>query len=215
VVLACGGTPAHDGESARRQFDLAVAHELAGDQFAARKAYEESYVAPPQSEHGAVSFDALGGSVALWVAASGVLAAVGVPAFFKFLRRTKTGEATTNVRHIFDGAVSYWIENGRFPESAPLTPVGRTACLGGEGVMMAPDTADWAHPTWVSLNFAIDTPHDYQYEFAVQGGQFTARVLGDLDCDGVRSTFEWVGSVDPSGKFVDGRAGLFVKDELE
>jgi type IV pilus assembly protein PilA len=215
LVIACGGTPANDGESARRQFEVAVAHELAGDQFAARKAYEESFVASPQSEYGAASLDALNDSTGLWVAASGVLAAAAVPAFLKYLRRAKTAEAVMNLRILFDSAITYWNLHGRFPATAPLTPVGRTACFEGKSVKMTANPADWAHPTWVELNFAIPDAHSYQYEFISEGGQFTARAFGDLDCDGVLSTFERVGSVDPTGTFVSGGAGLFAKDELE
>ncbi len=215
LVIACGGTPANDGESARRLFEVAVAHELAGDRFAARKAYEESFAASPQSEYGAASLDALNDSTGLWVAASGVLAAAAVPAFLKYLHRAKTAEAVMNLRIIFDSAISYWNLHGRFPATAPLEPVGRTACVDGKSVKMTPDPANWAHPTWVELNFAIDTPHLYRYEFIDGGDQFTARAFGDLDCDGILSTFERVGSVDPTGRFVSGGPGLWAKDELE
>lgn len=215
LVIACGGTPANDGESARRQFEVAIAHELEGDRFAARKAYEESFVASPQSEYGAASLDALDDSTGLWVAASGVLAAIAVPAFLKYLRRAKTAEAVMNLRIIFDSAISYWHEHGRFPATAPLTPAGRTACFEDKSEKMTPGPTDWAHPTWVELNFAIPDAHYYQYEFISHGGQFTARAFGDLDCDGVPSTFERVGSVDPTGEFVSGGPGLWVKDELE
>ena len=41
------------------------------------------------------------------VAIIGILAAVAIPAFMKYIRRSKTVEATMNVRKLFDSSVSY------------------------------------------------------------------------------------------------------------
>src|SRR5436853_25572 len=66
------------------------------------------------------------------VAIIGVLAAVAIPAFVKYIRRSKTTEATMNLRKMYDGAVAYYvgehadasghIQNRQFPTSAPTTP---------------------------------------------------------------------------------------------
>jgi hypothetical protein len=129
------------------------------------------------------------------------------------VRRSKTAEATTNLRRMYDGAVAYHAEHGRFPESAPLTPA-RPACAGGESSKIAPAPETWAAPGWQALGFSVDDPHYYQYEFASDGDAFTARAVGDLDCNGVLSTFERVGTVAPGGG-VSGGAGLFTQNELE
>jgi len=42
------------------------------------------------------------------VAIIGILAAVAIPAFMKYIRRSKTVEATMNVRKLFDSSVSYF-----------------------------------------------------------------------------------------------------------
>ena len=42
------------------------------------------------------------------VAIIGILAAVAVPAFMKYIRRSKTVEATMNIRKLFDSSVSYY-----------------------------------------------------------------------------------------------------------
>ena len=39
------------------------------------------------------------------VAIIGILAAVAIPAFMKYIRRSKTVEATMNVRKLFDSSV--------------------------------------------------------------------------------------------------------------
>ena len=42
------------------------------------------------------------------VAIIGILAAVAIPAFMKYIRRSKTVEATMNVRKLFDSSVAYY-----------------------------------------------------------------------------------------------------------
>ena len=42
------------------------------------------------------------------VAIIGILASVAIPAFMKYIRRSKTVEATMNIRKMFDATVSYF-----------------------------------------------------------------------------------------------------------
>ena len=63
------------------------------------------------------------------VAIIGILAAVAIPAFMKYIRRSKTVEATMNVRKLYDSSVSYYeaehadsagtILAKQFPTAAP------------------------------------------------------------------------------------------------
>lgn|SRR5579871_733112 len=72
------------------------------------------------------------------VAIIGVLAAVAIPAFARYLRRSKTIEATMNLRKIYDGTVSYWETqhadaNGniipvQFPTPQVWTPAQGSCC---------------------------------------------------------------------------------------
>jgi hypothetical protein len=66
-----------------------------------------------------------------------------------------------------------------------------------QGGQCATDATLWNHPTWQALNFSIDDPHYYSYEYeVVDGGEgYVVRAIGDLDCDGVVSTFELMGGV--------------------
>ncbi|HWE31202.1 MAG TPA: prepilin-type N-terminal cleavage/methylation domain-containing protein, partial [Polyangia bacterium] len=43
------------------------------------------------------------------VAIIGVLAAVAIPSFIKYTRRSKTSEALMNIRKMYDGAVAYYV----------------------------------------------------------------------------------------------------------
>jgi type IV pilus assembly protein PilA len=161
------------------------------------------------------------------VAIIGILAAVAIPAFMKYIRRSKTSEATMNIRKMFDSSVSYFEEEHasragvilakQFPDPTNMTPA--TGCCAGTGGKCAPLASNWsASATWNALNFSVDDPHYYQYTYAAGGtgtaSQFTARANGDLNCDGILSTFERIGSVDPTGN-VSGGSGLYKNLPLE
>jgi type IV pilus assembly protein PilA len=166
------------------------------------------------------------------VAIIGILAAVAIPAFMKYIRRSKTSEATMNVRKIFDSSVSYYDEEHsnrdgtilarQFPEQIGQTPAAPgTACNAGTSQKIKPAAAPWSAGTWQALNFAVDDPHYYVYSYDSTGSgapgknsKFTARANGDLDCNGVFSTFERVGTIDANNN-VNGGAGLFAQSELE
>ncbi len=170
----------------------------------------------------ATSESALQGTAAMM----GVMAAIAIPAFVKYIKRSKTIEASMNVRKMFDSAVTYYYEERAgldgtiqpqaFPPSAPLTPA-YDRCAKGEDKFL-PTADHWNLPGWLALNFAMDDPHYYRYEFISSGtgrdAKFTARAIGDLDCDGVYSTFERVGSIDDEGN-VTGGVGLYMENELE
>jgi hypothetical protein len=130
----------------------------------------------------------------------GILAAVAIPAFFRYLRTTRTGECPPKLKKIFDEASSYFetertLKDGspidsQFPNSVEMTPDKR--CCKHKGGRCF--NTDWSNPTWHALDFAIDDPHHFQYAFISTGtknsAMFTARAQADLDCDNVLSTYE-------------------------
>src|SRR5205823_11024551 len=138
------------------------------------------------------------------VAIIGILAAVAIAAFMKYISRSKTTEASMNVRKLFDSSVSYYeaehatragsIIAKQFPAAVALTPSNR--CCTNSGEKCTPDPTMWqdANGSWASLNFSVDDPFYYQYQYDSAGtdttSSFTARAMGDLDCDGTYSTFE-------------------------
>ncbi|MCC6999981.1 MAG: hypothetical protein IT370_35610 [Deltaproteobacteria bacterium] len=108
----------------------------------------------------------------------------------------RTRESTVVLKRLYQGAKQYFTENGAVPTTpGPLTPAA-TACNGGAQVKHAPDAALWAGSPWVELNFTMDDPHyySYQYEGSVSGITLTA--VGDLDCDGTPSTFTLKAQID-------------------
>ena len=164
------------------------------------------------------------------VAIIGVLAAVAIPAFMKYIRKSKTTEAVEGIKKIYDGARSYYLEESnarasitpipkQFPRGAGMTPAAGNCCGGTAGDKCAPEPTQWKTPEWSALKFSMDDPHYYAYQYdwnsaTGNASKFTARAQGDLDCDGTPSTFEMVGAVDSVGN-VQGSAGIFKNQELE
>ena len=162
------------------------------------------------------------------VAIIGILAAVAIPAFMKYIRRSKTAEATMNLCKIFDSSVSYFNEehaqrdglavSRMFPSTEASTPAVALACPGSSSKKIPPTAGMFAADTWQALNFSVDDPFYYSYSYTAAGtgiaSEFTARANGDLDCDTTLSTFERVGTVDDNNN-VNGGAGLYQQQELE
>jgi type IV pilus assembly protein PilA len=164
------------------------------------------------------------------VAIIGILAAVAIPAFMKYIKKSKTTEARQFVKKIYDGARAYYMDQNyargqintipkQFP-AAPATgrqPADPTACC----EKCAPDSSLWSDESWVVLQFSVDDPHYYAYEYAIAAGTetvgpYTARANGDLDCDAEYSTFEMYGTI--NSIYADGpagNAGIYRQKELE
>ena len=84
-----------------------------------------------------------------------------------------------------------WKERGRFPQAAAgPTPAVGTCCAKGGQCPASPDA--WSAPAWRLLDFSVDGPHRYAYQYELaSGGQVAVlRAIGDLDCDGVVGTYE-------------------------
>ena len=156
------------------------------------------------------------GGGAAGAAIVGILAAVAVPAFVKYIKKSKTSEARQNVKRLYDRARDYYLDAPagaarHFAKtSTPITPPLGTCCA--QGGQCAPNPEWWNHQTWRELTFSIDRPHyySYQYEVAPDGSRFTARAIGDLDCDGEYSTFEMRAGIQPEDD-----SGLERNNELE
>jgi type IV pilus assembly protein PilA len=166
------------------------------------------------------------------VAIIGILAAVAIPAFMKYIRRSKTTEAVQGVKKIYEGARSYYLNEAvargsttpiakQFPASVAATPAANSCC-GQPGdkcqINAAALAAFKTNASWQGLNFGVEDPHYYWYSFDAAGtgtaSTFTARANGNLDCDATFSTFEMIGSVTATND-VTGSAGLYKNLDLE
>ena len=174
------------------------------------------------------------------VAIIGILAAVAIPAFMKYIKKSKTTEAREHVKKIYDGARAYWMDPNTASKTAiqanspqfPEPTVGYTAdpaccaMTGGAGnEKCAPQAALWAVDPWKDLKFSMDDPHYYAYAYTVNVGNpgavdgthnFTALAQGNLDCDGTNSEFSMFGTVDENNADgPSGTAALHRVEELE
>jgi type IV pilus assembly protein PilA len=160
------------------------------------------------------------------VAIIGILAAVAIPAFMKYIKKSKTTEAREFVKKIYDGARSYYMDPPQpgmtpVPAQFPVDPAGTVTttpsaapCAAG-AEKYTPEKTQWDVAVWSSMHFSVDDPAYYQYEYESAdpiGGDtvpptadFTARAYGDLDCNGTLSTFTMMGLVDQT--YADGPAG--------
>ena len=166
--------------------------------------------------------------VLVGVAYTGVVAAVAIPAFIKYTRRSKTTEAIDNLDRLYKDAAVYYVTPRVDPTGAKLpcslppsvgwTPAGSPCDHKGGKYPGGPD--EWSDPTWRALGFQIDGPHYFRYKFdanpTVKDGKFTITASADLDCDGVWSTFERYGFADPDagpGECALGSSSAFYTDQ--
>jgi type IV pilus assembly protein PilA len=163
------------------------------------------------------------------VAIIGILAAVAIPAFMKYIRRSKTVEAANNIGKLYQSSVAYYesehaniqqqILDKQFPASQAVTPA-LGSCCGQKGNKCDPSltVASWQTSTWSSLNFSVDDPFYYNYKYDSAGtnaaSNFSAWAFGDLNCDQVYSTFMRGGHIDAKNN-VTGGAGLYTNLEIE
>ena len=164
------------------------------------------------------------------VAVIGVLATVAIPSFMKYLRRSRTTEALMNLRRLYDSSVGYYVVEHanqagqiivrQFPDTQLMTPTPVGVCCPNVGQKCNPSTyaASWQSPTWQALNFSVDDPFYYSYQYDSAGADttaiFTATASGDLTCDGARfSLFQRIGYI--QNNVVSGGAGLYMLNETE
>ena len=142
------------------------------------------------------------------VAIIGILAAVAIPAFVRYIRRAKTSEVPDAMDKIVTGAKTYFQTehvdpaNGvtlakQFPVGVGPTPA--TACAKQAGSKCKGGDTGWTAPSWQALHFSLENSHYYTYTFT-QAGVDTAATcgvtaLGDLDSDGIISTWRRTGAV--------------------
>lgn len=149
--------------------------------------------------------------IAAGVAVLGSLLAVAVPAFVRNVHASHFVEATDGLAHIQEGAGQCVHATGALPPAAPLTP---PAVPRGERVVDAPGT--WDQPGWKAVDFRAapeGMAHRYAFEMETPPRELVARAHGDLDGDGVVSTFEV--RVRQEGAEAQSVPGMIVDQELE
>jgi prepilin-type N-terminal cleavage/methylation domain-containing protein len=121
------------------------------------------------------------------VAIIGILAAVAIPAFMDYVKRSKKVEASLQLNKIGRNNKRTYSENASFvigtSTQQPVKP-GAGGCCGGPNNHCAANPAAFAADVvWRALDFQIDEDNLFYYDYTGTATSFTAKATGDLDCD--------------------------------
>jgi len=161
------------------------------------------------------------------VAIIGILAAVAIPAFIRYIRRSKTAEVPEAVDKIGTGAKTYFqVEHvdasgvmlaKQFPAGVGPTP--GAACWTQAGGKCAGGDAGWTAPSWQALHFSLENHHYYTYQFTTAGTDtaavFTILARGNLDNDAVTATWKRQANVNAEFEVNVGPMMIPTGDEIE
>lgn len=161
------------------------------------------------------------------VAILGILAAVAVPAFLGYMRRSKTAEATVNLNNMFKLAASYY-DNPRTDRGVATTAV--TGCSVGNANLDPTDPNKdkqkfgGTNTNFQSLGFTIADLIYFGYGItsrttgacsgAASVAAYTLYANGDLDGDNTNSTFELAIASDADNQLYHG-VGFYINNETE
>jgi hypothetical protein len=144
----------------------------------------------------------------------GMSSAVAIPAFIKYIRKSKTVEATEALDRIAANARSVFAQQGSFPAATTDWVPATSCCMDATSApKCSPDPQAWSGAPWQQLGFALPDPHYYQYKYSGSGRSFVAEARGDLDCDGTYSSYRIIGGVSPDGQVQI--QGPIIQDEIE
>jgi type IV pilus assembly protein PilA len=129
------------------------------------------------------------------VAIIGILAAVAIPAFMDYVKRSKKTEAALQLNKIGKNAKRVYSETSSYVigTAGQLPAKVATGCCNGGGT--APNhckavPASFAADTvWKALDFQIDEDSLFVYDYTGAATTFTALATGDLDCDTTEITY--------------------------
>jgi type IV pilus assembly protein PilA len=153
------------------------------------------------------------------VAIIGILAAVAIPAFLEYMKKSRATEAGEQLNAIGKKQKTLYGERSAYTSLAgaklpanatPLAP-GKDCCGGMGGTLTKPGTTNSGKCTadpasfkdgagWEDMTFSVNEESSYMYQYAPgTSSTYTAYGYGDTDCDGNEGVFSLVGSIDTSG----------------
>jgi type IV pilus assembly protein PilA len=137
----------------------------------------------------------------------GVFAVLGIYGTRKYIANAKTAEARNSLGQMGrDAVIAYEREDLSAGSDTPsgvfhrLCPSARTPVPSSiamvKGMKYQSASADWtSDPGFSCLHFEMNSPQYYQYNYTSTADGFTSTARGDLNGDGVYSTFEHKGVV--------------------
>jgi len=162
------------------------------------------------------------------VAIIGILAAIAIPAFSRYIRKARTTDAIQHLSKEWAGWLVYFesyhlVAGGtlltkEFPgPSAEWANVRECGCLPG-GACPGGNPVWTSDPVWHALSFSFPDAHHYMPGYSASGwgsaAKFTAYSKGDMTCNGILSQFIRAGVVDSHGDVTGDHIPVII-NELE
>ncbi len=148
------------------------------------------------------------------VAIIGILAAVAIPAFIDYIKRSKSSEASIQLNNIGKNMKREYADVSSYPVAdGAILPAGGGAttganCCGGTGAVIGGPVNNKCNQQadlftdgagWQALDYKLAEASQYQYQYIGGEQAASAYALGDLDCDGSSATWHLTGSVASGG----------------
>jgi len=162
------------------------------------------------------------------VAIIGILAAVAIPAFTRYVKKSRTAEAVGHLNKEWAGSLTYYESDHittqgtmlpkQFPgASAAWAWDSECGCMAGS--RCPGNSPKWGSDlVWQALNFSLPDPHNYLPGYSSSGtgssAEFTAFAKGDLNCNATVSQFIRQGVINSNGD-VSGSYQPEIRNELE
>lgn len=158
------------------------------------------------------------------VAIIGVLAALAIYGVSRYLKHSKTAEATRNLGSIETGSKNQF-QQETDTSGTGVGPFVHQFCASEAMMPTTPPLAAktklaptvWNTPGWTCLKFSINEPQFYAYQYTASGtgtaALYTAIASGDLDGNGTKSLFTLTGGGSITGDAQ--RIGLLITNEDE
>ena len=162
------------------------------------------------------------------VAIIGLLAAIAIPAFTRYVRKARTTEAITHLNKEWAGSLTYYeadhtvafgvVLTKEFPgPTAAWASASECGCLAGS-FCPGNNTVWSSDAVWQALDFSLPDPHHYMPGYSAAGAgtsaTFTAFSKGDLNCNGILAQFSREGEISNHGDVTGSRIPAIV-NELE
>ena len=132
------------------------------------------------------------------VAIIGILAAVAIPNFMDWIKRSKKTEAALQLNKIGKNAKRIYSETSSYfvGQAGPTPKKGDPGgCCGGPNnhCLAVPDTFA-GDANWRALDFQIDEDSLFYYDYKGTAADYAAHATGDLDCDGIEIIYTLTGT---------------------
>jgi type II secretory pathway pseudopilin PulG len=131
------------------------------------------------------------------VAIIGILVAVAAPRFMDYMNRAKTVEAELQLNKIGKASKRQYAEQSSYvvgtATQLPTRP-GAGGCCGGPNNHCDVDAGFATDDIWKALDFQMDEPSLFYYDYTGKPEGYTAKATGDLDCDGTEITYILTGT---------------------